>query len=135
MVSGFLSCFELKLSLAELRSATSGLEAVLLTLFHSWVAGQQTCFFEQWAHFIAVLQQSTGDTVTDRTSLTGNAAAANGADNVKFTSSVGNFKWLTNDQFEGIQTEVLVNVSVVDGNFTGTWVQSYSCLLYTSRCV
>ena len=64
--------------------------------------------------------------MTDRTSLTGNAAAANGADNVKFTSSVGNFKWLTNDQFEGIQTEVLVNVSVVDGNFTGTWVQSYS---------
>ena len=30
MVSGFLSCFELKLSLAELRSATGCLETVLI---------------------------------------------------------------------------------------------------------
>lgn len=29
MVSGFLSCFELKLALAELRSTTGGFEAVL----------------------------------------------------------------------------------------------------------
>ena len=47
-----------RLSLGELRSATSGFEAVFLTLFHSWVAGEQACFFQHWAHLVAVLQLS-----------------------------------------------------------------------------
>ena len=72
-----------KLSLGELWSATSCFETVFLTLFHSWVTSQQTSFFQFWTHFVAVLQQSASDTVTDSTSLTGNAATANGANNVK----------------------------------------------------
>ena len=42
MVSGFLSCFELKSALAELRSAAGGLEAVfsffdLIRLYHKLI--------------------------------------------------------------------------------------------------
>ena len=52
----FLALLSCRLSLAELRSATSGFEAVLLALFHSGVAGQQTGFLQNGAHLIAVLQ-------------------------------------------------------------------------------
>ena len=56
MVSGFLSCFELKLALAELRRATGSLEAVLLTLFHSRVTCQESCAL-QYRSVISVCLQ------------------------------------------------------------------------------
>ena len=61
MVSGFLSCFELKLSLAELRSATGCLETVFLALFHSRVAGQEAGGLEGGAEALVHGQQGAGD--------------------------------------------------------------------------
>ena len=64
--------------------------------------------------------------MTDGASLAGNAAAAYGADNVELTSGVGYFKWLADNNLQGVQAEVIVNISVVDGNFAGARVESYS---------
>ena len=53
-------------ALAELRSATSGFEAVLLTLFHSRVTGQQAGSLQGRTVAVLDLQQRTGDAVADR---------------------------------------------------------------------
>ena len=66
----FLALLSCRLSLAELRSATSGFEAVLLTFFHSRVTSQVSSFFQNWSVFSVCFKQCSGDSVTDCTSLT-----------------------------------------------------------------
>ena len=119
MVSGFLSCFELKSALAELRRATSGFEAVLLALLHSGVAGQQTGLLQNGTHLIAVLQQGAGDAVTDSAGLAGNAAASDGANDIKLAQGIGKGHGLTNDQLQSFEAEVLIDVTAIDGEGTG----------------
>ena len=124
---GFLSDpIREKSSLGELRCATGGFEAVLLTLFHSRITCQEACFFQNRTNFVAGLKQCTGQTVTDGTCLTGHAAACNGADDIEFTESIGQCKGLTNDEFQSIKSEIVVNVSAVDGDFTGAGINSDS---------
>ena len=62
----FLSC---RLSLAELRCATSGFEAVLLTFLHTRIAGQEASLLQDSAVLIALLQQGAAQTVADTASL------------------------------------------------------------------
>ena len=66
MVPGFLGILKSRSALAELRSATGGLEAVLLTLFHSRVTGQQAGSLQGRTVAVLDLQQRTGDAVADR---------------------------------------------------------------------
>ena len=75
MVSGFLSCFELKLSLAELRSATGCLEAVLLSFFHTRVAGQVSGLLQNASELRIRLKQSSCNAVSDGACLSGISAA------------------------------------------------------------
>ena len=65
--------------------------------------------------------------MSDSTSLTGNAAALNGADDVELVQSVSNCKGLTNDELEGLKTKVIVDVSAVDGYLTAALVNTNSC--------
>ena len=51
-----------RLTLRELRSTTCGFEAVLLTLFHSRVAGQKTCGLERGAIALVQDEEGTGPT-------------------------------------------------------------------------
>ena len=51
----FLALLSCRLSLAELRSATSGFEAVLLTFLHTRIAGQEASLLQQGAVLIALL--------------------------------------------------------------------------------
>ena len=48
--------------------------------------------------------------MTDSAGLTGNTATANGDNNVNLTQQVGSDQGLTNDQLQGLQTEVIVDV-------------------------
>ena len=82
----FLALLSCRLSLAELRSATSGFEAVLLTFLHTRIAGQEASFLQNRSVLSVCLQQCSGDTVTDSTSLTGCTTTANVYENVKFVS-------------------------------------------------
>ena len=69
-----------RLSLGELRSATSGLETVLLSFLHTRVTRQETCLLEQGLVGFVGEDERTGDAVTDRACLPGDAAAADGGD-------------------------------------------------------
>ena len=119
---GFLSIskFEIeKLSLAELGSATGGFEAVLLAFLHSGVAGQETGGLQGSAVALIDQQQGAGDAVADGAGLAGNAAAGNGGLDVNLADGAGGDQGLTDDELQGIQTEVVVDITAVDGDRAG----------------
>ena len=108
----------MRLSLAELRSTTSSLETVLLSFLHSRVTSEETSSLKCRTELCVILEQGTGDTVTDRTSLTGYAAALYSADHVELFEGISQCQRLTNDELESLKTEVIVDASAVDSNVT-----------------
>ena len=114
----------IKLSLGELRSATCGFEAVFLSLLHSGVTGQEAGFFQDGAVVLILLQQSSGKTVTDGTSLAGNAAACNGADDIKAASGFNQLQGLADDELQSLQAKVIVNIAAIDGDRAGAGVNT-----------
>jgi len=109
-ISGFLAV----LTLAELRSAACGFETVLFTLFHSRVAGQQTGGLESGAVVLVHDEQRAGDAVADGAGLAGNAAAGNGGLDVDLADGAGGDQGLADDELQGLETEVIVDVTAVD---------------------
>ena len=57
--------------------------------------------------------------MADSACLTGNAAACNAADNIILIGSAGENERLTNDELKSFKTEILVDVTVIDGDFAG----------------
>ena len=108
-----------RLSLGELRSATCGLQTVLLSLLHSGVAGQEASGLQGGTELSVQAQQSAGNAVTDSAGLAGNAAACDGDNHVNLANQVGSNQGLVHDQLQGLQTEVVVDVAAVDDDGAG----------------
>ncbi len=109
------------LSLGELRRATGSLEAVLLAFLHTRVAGEETSLLQHGAQVLAViLQQGAGHAVADSAGLAGDAAAGHAADNVELLVGAGEGQGLTDNKLQRVQTEIIVNISVVDRDLAGT---------------
>ena len=103
-------------ALAELRSAAGGFETVLLALFHSRVTGQETGGLECGTIALIENDEGTGDAVADGAGLTGHAAALDSGIDVNFSHGVGGDQGLTNDELQGLETEVIVDLTAVDGD-------------------
>jgi hypothetical protein len=103
-------------ALAELRSATGCFETVLLTLFHSRVTGQETGGLECGTIALIEDDEGTGDAVADGAGLAGHAAALDGGFDVNLAHGVGGDQGLTNDELQGLETEVIVDLTAVDGD-------------------
>ena len=108
-----------RLALGELGSATCGLQTVLLSFLHSGVAGHETGSLQRSAVLGVQQNQSTGDAVTDSAGLAGNAATCDGDNDVNLAHQVGGDQGLTDDQLQGLQTEVIVDVAAIDDDGTG----------------
>ena len=108
-----------KSALAELGSAAGGFEAVLLPLLHTRVAGEEAGGLQSRAVLGVDLQQGPGDAVPDGAGLTGDAAAGDGGGDVHLAQQVGGDQGLTDDELQGIQTKVVVDVTAVDGDGAG----------------
>ena len=73
--------------------------------------------------------------MTDCACLTGEATAVNVSNDVELADSLGNAEGLIYDELEGLKAKVIFNVSAVDGDSTGTGVETYSCYrLLSSAC-
>ena len=108
-----------RLSLGELGSATGGLQAVLLSFLHSGVTGQETSGLQSCTVLSVDAEECAGNAMTDGAGLTGNAAALDGADDVDLADVLGGDQGLTNDQLQGVQTKVVVDVAAVDDDGAG----------------
>ena len=73
-----------------------------------------------------MLEEGAGEAVADRASLTGNAAAGDGADDVKLAEGIGEGHRLTDDQLEGLKAEIVIDVSAVHSDIAGAGVNSYA---------
>ena len=120
----FLALLSCRLALAELRCATSGFEAVLLTLLHTRIAGQEASLLQNRTILIALLQQGAGQAVADSASLAGNTAAGNADDDVVLALQAQQDQRRADDQLQGLQTEVVVDITIVDGDLAGAGVNA-----------
>ena len=115
-----------RLALGELGSTTGGLQTVLLALLHARITSQETSLLQIAAQFGVGLAQGAGDTVTDSASLAGEATAVYVNNNVELANGIGNAEGLVNDELHGLKTEVLVDVSAVNGNNAATGIEANS---------
>ena len=107
------------LALGELGSTTCGLQTVLLSLLHSGVAGHEASGLQSGTVLGVQDHQSAGQTVADSASLAGNTAAGDGDNDVNLAQQIQGGQGLTDDQLQGLQTEVIVDVTTVDDDGAG----------------
>ena len=112
------------LSLGELGRATSGFETVFLSFLHTRVSREEAGLLQEGAVRIVGEKELTGYAVTDRACLTGDAAALNVGNDVILADSIGNAERLVDNELEGFQTEIIVDVTTVDGDLAGTGIQT-----------
>ena len=110
-----------KSALAELGSTTCSLQTVLLALLHTRIAGQEASLLQSSAVLIALLQQGAAQAVADSASLAGNTAAGNADDDIILALEAQQDQRRADDQLQGLQTEVVVDVTVVDGDLASAW--------------
>jgi len=113
-----------KLSLRELRCTTGAFETVFLSLFHSRVTGQEAGLLEFRTKVRIIDEKGAGNAVADGAGLAGETAALDASDNVDLLGSAGELEGLTDDDLQGLKTEVVVNVSVVDGDLAGAGIKA-----------
>ena len=107
------------LALGELGSTTCGLQTVLLSILHSGVAGHEASGLQSGAELVVQDHQSAGDAVSDSAGLAGNAATGDGDRDVDLAQHVSGDQGLTDDQLQGVQAEVLIDVPTVDDDGAG----------------
>ena len=106
-------------TLGELRRAASCLQAVFLSFLHSRVTGQEASGFQRGTEFGVDAQQSAGNAMTDGAGLAGHAAALDGADDIDLADQIGRSQRLTDDHLQGIQAEIIIDITAVDGDGAG----------------
>ena len=90
------------------------MQTVFLTLFHSRIARHEACRFERGTEFGIRYDESSGDAVTDGTRLSGRSAASYVDGYVVLVESRGEIEGLTYDELERLESEVIVDASLVD---------------------
>ena len=123
MVPGFLGILKSRSALAELGSTTGCFETVLLTFLHTRIAGEEASLLQGSTQFRISLAQGTRDAVTNCAGLTGHTTAADIHQHVE-RGRAGQRQGLTNGHLEGLQTEVVINITLVDGHFAITGDQA-----------
>ncbi len=115
------------LSFAELWRSSGGFESVFLPLFHSRIPGQVAGFFENGPIVFIYLQQGSGDAVTDGTGLTGVSAAFDIDEDIVLSISACRYQRLPYDYFQSFKSEIIINISFINGNLARSGDQIYSC--------
>ena len=95
------------------------MQTSLLAFHDAGVAGQEASLLQHRTVLVALLQQGAAQAVTDSASLTGNTAAGNADDDVILALQAQQDQRRTDDQLQGLQTKVVVDVTIVDGDLAG----------------
>ena len=132
---GFLRFLPAQSALAELRGTAGGLEAVLFTFLHPRIAGQETGFLQGSTEIRIRLAKSTADAMPDGTGLTRQAAAIHVDQDIKSVAA-GKNQRLPNGHLKRLQSEILINIALVNGDLpiTGNQSDAGNGLLPTANC-
>ena len=113
-----------KSALRELRCTTGSLQTVLLTFLHTRIAGQEAFLLQSSTVLLVLLQQSAAQAVADSASLTGNTAAGNADDDIVLALQAQQDQRRTDDQLQGLQTKVVIDITIVDGDLASAGVNT-----------
>ena len=115
------------LTLAELGSLTSFLESVLLSLLHSGVAGQEPGGLQSGT-IVLVLDgaESAADAMSQSAGLSGITAASDGGDDVVLAFTSGDLKGALDLSLDDLQSHVVIQGLLVDGDVALSGNESYS---------
>ncbi len=102
-----------KLPFGELGSLSCFFQTVLAAFLFPRIAGQQAGFLQQGTEVSVHFQQGTGNTMTDCTSLAGDAAANNVGQYIIFAQGFSGVQRLPNNQFQGLQAEIFTQFTAV----------------------
>lgn len=105
----------MRLTLAELRSAASGLETVLLPLLGAGIPGEHASYLEGGAIF-ASLQKSAGDAKADSLGLASEATTLGVHFDVIFAINAQDGQGLLEVHDEGGIGEVVIDIASIDGD-------------------
>lgn len=94
------------------------METVFLTFFHSRIAGHEACRFKRGTIFGVRYDERSRDTVTDSSRLSGRTAASYVDRYVELIESSGQIEGLTDYELQGLESEVIVDASLVDDDVT-----------------
>src|SRR5215470_7561312 len=94
------------LSLRKLEAFPSALLSVLLALLDTRISRYQTGVFEGRTQVSIVLEQSSGDAVPDRASLSCRAASGHVDNQIKLACRFGQLQRLPNDHAQGFVGEI-----------------------------
>src|SRR5690554_4942884 len=125
------------LTFRELWSATGCFKSVFLTLFHARIASQKSCFLQRTAVLRINLEQCASNAVADCTGLAACSAAMCSNQHIVLAVCIGKTKRLLHDQFQGFQTEIVVDIAFIDddSSFTRYQTNSGDRMLATTRSV
>src|SRR5690606_25413496 len=115
-----------KLTLRELLATARLVEADLLTFDFTGIAGHEAGVRQRGLQFSVVLDQGTGDAVTDSASLAGLAATMNIHHDVEGGAVLGQFQRLTHDHAAGFAREELIQRLAVHDDLAGTGLQEHA---------
>ena len=80
---------------------------------------KEACLLELGTIGFVSLKKRAGKTMTDSAGLSGKSAALNGSDDIELALSSGNAERLVNDELQGLEAEVIVDVTTVDDDGAG----------------
>lgn len=92
------------------------MQAVLFTLLSARVTREIACSLERGLICLVRNNESASDTVTDSSRLTRKAAAAYIDYHIERRCGAGKLQGLLDDELESVETEVLVQAPLVDGD-------------------
>ena len=72
------------------------------------------------------MQKSSRNAMADCSRLAGDAAAGDGADDIELLGNSAEIKRLADDQLQGLETEVIVDIAAVDGDSAGALIEADS---------
>ncbi len=116
----------MKLSLAELWRPAGFLQTIFLSFLHTGITGKISRFLKDRSEIFVCLIQCPGQTMTDRTCLTGKSTAADIYLYIIFIRCICRLQRLTNDDLKGLKTKVIVHIFFIDRDFTSAWCNVYA---------
>ena len=100
-----------RLSLTELRCTTCCFETVFLTLFHTWITCQESCFLKHRSIIRICLEKRSCNTVTDRSCLSCVSASLYIHDDVELSVCFCCNQRLTYNNLQRLKSKIFVNIS------------------------
>ena len=105
-----------RLTLAVLGALAGLVKTDFLSFHFPGITGDESSLAQGFTQALIILDQGTGNAMSNGAGLAGDSAAGDGHVDVKGVSHVHRFKWLAYNHATGFSSEVLIQGTCIDGD-------------------